>query len=204
MEVTVFVEGGGDSPAQHAQFRKNFHALLARAGLSGKKPRVAVCGGRSFAYKDFKNYRGGYGILLVDSESPISPIAEGQPAQPWEHLQRREGDKWSKPAHTKDEQCHLMVQCMEAWLIADKAALKQYFGPDFKESKLPQNTNIPAIPKANLLSGLENATKTCRKGCYSKGKHSFELLGLIDPGKIKDKCTWARRFFETLDEVMAK
>lgn len=204
MEVRVFVEGGGDSPAQHAQFRKNFHALLAKAGLSGKKPKVAVCGGRSFAYKDFKNYRNGYGILLVDSESPISPITEEHPAQPWEHLHQREGDKWSKPAHTSDEQCHLMVQCMEAWFIADKETLGKYFGPDFKESKLPQHTNIPAISKANLLSGLENATKTCRKGCYSKGNHSFELLGLIDPVKIKEKCTWARRFFETLDEVMAK
>lgn len=204
MEVTVFVEGGGDSDAQHAKFRKNFQTLLAKAGLSGKKPRVAVCGGRSFAYKDFKNYRKGYGILLVDSESPISPITDEHPAQPWEHLQRREGDKWSKPDGASDEQCHLMVQCMEAWLIADKETLTQYFGSGFKENKLPQNTDIPAIPKANLLLGLENATKTCRKGCYSKGSHSFELLGLIDPAKIKDKCTWAKRFFETLDQVMAR
>lgn len=196
MEVTVFVEGSGDSPAQHAKFRKNFQALLTKAGLAGKKPKVAVCGGRSFAYKDFKNYKQGYGLLLVDSESPVTAIS------PWDHLKNREGDKWEKPATATDEQCHLMVQCMEAWFIADKDTLKTYYGNSFKEDKLPQHANIADASKASILDGMKNATKNCSpKGSYSKGTHSFEILGLIDPSKAREKCVWAERFFSALTTV---
>lgn len=199
MEVTVFVEGGGDSSAQHAKFRKNFQSMLTKAGLEGKKPRIAVCGGRSIAYKDFKNYTNGYGLLLVDSESPVNATS------PWDHLQNRPDDQWEKPDNVTDKQCHLMVQCMEAWFIADKDTLKKYYGSSFKEGKLPQHTNIADAPKADILKGMENATKVCTpKGSYSKGTHSFELLGLIDPSKARAKCAWAERFFSTLTEEMKR
>lgn len=197
MEVTVFIEGGGDSPAQQANFRENFQALLTKAGLSGKKPKVAVCGGRSLAYNSFKNYSKGYGLLLVDSESPVVDTS------PWDHLKNREEDKWDKPAGATDEQCHLMVQCMEAWFIADKETLKIYYGSAFKENKLPQHTKIADAPKTSILDGLKKATKDCKsKGSYSKGAHSFKILGLIDPSKARSKCAWAERFFSTLTDVM--
>lgn len=200
MAVTVFVEGGGDSKEQHTRFRKNFQTLLTKAGLAGKKPRVAVCGGRSRAYRHFKNYENGYGILLVDSESPVTSTS------PWEHLKNRPSDQWERPANATDEQCHLMVQCMEAWFIADKDTLKIYYGSSFKEDKLPQRANIAEVPKTSIFDGLKNATKDCTpKGSYnedSKGVHSAELLGLIDPSKARNKCMWAERFFSRLTTVM--
>ncbi|MDL2279476.1 DUF4276 family protein [Desulfovibrio sp. OttesenSCG-928-G11] len=205
-EVKLFIEGGGDSPAQHALFRENFHRMLSTAGFDDKhKPRIAVCGGRSLAYKDFYNYpkikKSGYGILLVDSEAPVAETTQS----PWEHLKTREGDGWAQPANTSDEQCHLMVQCMEAWFIADAEALKTFYGPQFKEDKLPTRSDVENISKDALFKSLESATKECKpKGCYSKGKHSFDLIGVIDPAKIFDVSPWAKRFFSTLSAVMAQ
>ncbi len=205
-EVTLFIEGGGDSDPQHRAFRQNFHKLLSKAGFEGRKPHIAVCGGRGSAYDDFRNYPGvrpvGYGILLVDSETPVD---EKNNSLPWEHLKLRKDGDWSQPAGTENEQCHLMVQCMEAWFIADSKALKTFYGSHFKENKLPKRQDVESIPKQSLFDTLEAATKECRtKGCYSKGKHSFDLIGLINPAEIRRLSPWAERFFSTLTAVMAR
>ena len=136
-------------------------------------------------------------MLLVDSESPVTATS------PWEHLKNREDDRWEKPPTATDEQCHLMVQCMEAWFIADKDTLGTYYGSSFQKDKLPQRTNIADVPKNEILACMKKATENCSsKGSYSKGKHSFKLLGLIDPSQIRAKCEWAERFFSKLTDCM--
>jgi hypothetical protein len=42
------------------------------------------------------------------------------------------------------------------------------------------------IPKKDVLDGLKMATRrTSRKGEYSKGGHSFEILERIDPKAVR-------------------
>ncbi len=126
-------------------------------------------------------------MLLVDSEDPVQSVS------PWEHLLAR--DSWTRPNGAADEDCHLMVQCMEHWLVADRAALSEYFGQDFQSAQLPaEGRPIEDIRKTDLLRALANASKHCKtKESYSKSKHSFDLLERIDPNKVMTASPWACR-----------
>ena len=46
--------------------------------------------------------------------------------------------------------------------------------------------------------GLRQPTRPYRKGTYSKGKHSFEVLARLDPQKVMAAAPHARRLIETL------
>lgn len=81
-----------------------------------------------------------------------------------------------------------MVQCMEAWFIADRQALAAFFGQCFRQNQLPDSANsMESIAKRQLYTSLANATKGCQKGPYGKGAHSFKLLALINPESIKNR-----------------
>ena len=113
--------------------------------------------------------------------------------------QPKQGTAKEKPAAAKDGQCHLMVQIMESWFLADKKTLAKYFGKGFNEGALPKREDIEAIPKADVLKGLENATRqTETKGTYSKGSHSFEILALIDPKLVRRSSPYADRLLVVL------
>ena len=79
-----------------------------------------------------------------------------------------------------------MVQAMEAWFHADKDRVRQSYGAAFRVTAISQRLDIDNIPKADLFAGMKFATKACSsKGEYSKGGHSFEILALIDPARLK-------------------
>jgi len=79
-----------------------------------------------------------------------------------------------------------MVQAMEAWFHADKQALADYFGQGFRLAALSPRSDIDNIPKADLYAGMQKATTASQtKGEYSKGQHSFHILALIDPAKVR-------------------
>ena len=42
----------------------------------------------------------------------------------------RKGDEWKNPG-CEDRQCHLMIQCMETWLVCDPEELAAYYGQGF-------------------------------------------------------------------------
>ncbi len=94
-----------------------------------------------------------------------------------------------------------MVEAMETWFHADKEVLRQYYGQGFRPAALRQRTDIENIPKADLFNGLESATRDCLKGNYSKGQHSFEILALLDPAKVKASSPHAERLLTTLDRI---
>ena len=135
-------------------------------------------------------------VLLIDSETTVTVES------PWEHLKNRPGDGWEKPEGSNDDQCHLMVQCMETWFLADIGALREYFKDDFLENSLPKNVMIESIEKPDIFKSLKHATIGCQKGTYSKSDHSFALLGLIDPVKVRLKCRWAERFLLGMDTLL--
>jgi len=56
------------------------------------------------------------------------------------------------------------------------------------------------VPKQQVYDALAKATRDCKsKSQYGKGEHSFKLLGLINPGKVREASPWAKRFFEALE-----
>ena len=114
----------------------------------------------------------------------------------WAHLQM--GDGWQPPAGAIDDQAHLMVQCMEAWFLADREALTEFYGPEFLAGSLPGQQNIEQIPKPSLLPALEHASRQTSKGPYHKTRHGFALLTLLNPQRLRDASPHASRLFEAL------
>lgn len=205
MNVKVYVEGGGDhNKALDTECRRGFSEFFRKTKLDKRRLRVVACGGRSGAYDSFKTSHENPGnedfaILLVDSEAPVAGV------DPWEHVRLRAGDGWERPAGASCDQLHLMVQAMEAWFHADKDALQKYYRQGFRPGALSRRVDIDNIPKADLFTGLKSATRACvTKGEYSKGGHSFAILALIDPAKVRAASpAHAGRLLDVLHRVCA-
>lgn len=196
MNVTVYLEGGGNRRELRTKCRRGFSDFFRKAGLAGRMPKLVACGARRMAYDGFRAAfdRSGeiFVVLLVDSEEPVTENAGS-----WDHLSRR--DNWGKPTRAADDNAHLMVQCMEAWFLADKDALVEYFGDGFNRKALPAQANVEDIPKTDIERGLKSATRQCTtKGRYNKGRHSFALLAQISPEKVTTASPHAKRLIETL------
>ena len=94
--------------------------------------------------------------------------------------------------------CHLMIQTMEAWFIADIATLKNFYGQGFKENTIPKNANVETIAKNNLEPTLKTATRGTTKGEYHKINHAYQLLERIDVDKVCQASPYCDRLFNTL------
>jgi hypothetical protein len=162
--------------------------------------KVTASGGRGEAFHDFciglKTHREDYVILLVDSEEPVKSGC-------WEHLKARIGDNWPRPADAHEDQAQLMVQSMEAWLLADHPALITYYGQGFLAKSLPQRANVEQISKKEALDALEHASKPTTKGEYHKTRHGFDLLEIIDPLRVRNASVHAKLLFEVLSRETA-
>jgi hypothetical protein len=100
------------------------------------------------------------------------------------------------PAAT-DADAHLMVQMMEAWLLADPSALKAVFGKGFKPDKIPKWPSLEHVGKESLLKALAAATAPCVR-CHDKGTDSFRVLERVDPAMLAARCPSAARLFDAL------
>ncbi len=201
--VKLFVEGGGDDDSLKTECRKAFSRLLERAGFEGRMPRIVACGGRQNAFNRFcsavdGSSSGELALLLVDSEEPVDCES------PWEHVAQQNGQPWRCPEGVTDDHLHLMVQCMETWIVADRQALQSYYGHGFNETALGSaKASLESAGRHDLRARLEKATRSAKtKGTYSKGQHSFKLLGELDPERVRKACPWAERFFSTLDRLL--
>lgn len=196
MRIKVFVEGGGETKALRTKCRRSFSNFFQKAGMEGRMPSVVASGSRREAFDDFRAAvrrpgRYDFIVLLVDSEGPVT-------TGPWQHLKKKP-DNWDQPSGTTDAQVHLMVQCMEAWFLADRDTLATYYGNGFKQNALPARQDIEKIPKDDVLNGLKNATRSgVSKGEYEKGQHSFDILAQTDPNKVIAASPHAQRLVDTL------
>ena len=198
VKVKVYVEGGGDSKDLRTRCRMGSSSFFENANLAGRMPRIIACGGRGSAFDKFRTALRSrradeYIVLLVDSEDPV---AKGSGT--WEHLAGRDG--WDTPADAADEHAHLMVQCMEAWFLADKDCLAAYFGQGFNRNLLPAREEIEEVAKNDVHDGLRNATRRSRKGEYRKGSHPLDVLERIDPAKVLAVSPHAECLIDTLRE----
>jgi hypothetical protein len=192
--VHVYVEGGG--PTRRGQLaddcRKGFSKLLKN--VTGRNIGITACGGREQAYNDFltavRQGRHDVAILLVDSEEVV--VAEDA----WAHLKLH--SKWAP----LDAPAHLMVVCMEAWLLADRKALREHFGNAFDDNKIPKWPKLWEVRKDALYAALRDATKNTKSGAYDKGRDSFKLLARVDPKKL-EACPHARALFADLRQLFA-
>lgn len=204
-DLYVYVEGGGsgaNSAALQSELRQAFADFFAKTDLGKtRRPRVVACGGREQAFQSFCTAisQRQNAMLLVDSEAPIAPLHQ-PPApgrwQPWAHL--RAQATWAMPGRATDDDCHLMVECMENWFLADLPAIEAFFGRDFNAAELPTGA-IETIAKAKVYASLQAATKQCKtKAPYGKGAHSFKILSAISPQKVEAASPWAKRFLDEL------
>ena len=195
VRVKVYVEGGSQGQLA-TKCRQGFSEFFKNAGLAGHMPSVVSCGSRNEALNRFctalNEFKPGtIPILLVDSEDPVRNI-DG----PWDHLLSRAG--WDRPESAKDDQAHLMVQCMETWFLADVSALEEFFGSGFRSSAIPQRNDIENISKSDVLGRLKAASSGSRKREYHKGSHSFDILARIDPESVIRRSPFAKRLIDTL------
>lgn len=197
MSVRIYVEGGGDSNYTKTHCREAFHSFLEKIVPQGHQPKIIASGGRDKAFSAFKqglrDHPEQLVLLLVDSEGVVMA---GDTA--WTHLRKRDG--WAKPITANDNQVHLMVQCMEAWFLADRDALKVYYGQAFLTASLPGGP-IELLSRQDALAALEHASRNTTKGKYHKTRHGFDLLTQIDPTKVCASSPHAVRLRNLLVEL---
>jgi hypothetical protein len=161
---------------------------------------VVASGSRNDAFHDFrdalKRHPDDYNVLLVDSEEPVTGSA-------WHHLRDRQGDNWHRPATASEDQAFLMVQVMEAWFLADKEVLADYYGQGFLAGSLPGQPNIELVTKLEVFSSLQHASRNTQKGEYHKTRHGFDLLELIDPNRVRAASIHANRLLGVLERETA-
>ena len=180
--MKLYIEGGDDSKLGQSRCREGFRKLFERAGFEGRMPRLIASGTRSAAFKNFVSaYKenGRSVAMLVDSEDPVN-----DPEKPWEHLKNRPDDNWDKPAGAGDEQVLLMTTCMETWIVADRAALKENYSDKLQANALPPLNDLEKRSRQDVQDALARATSNC-SSAYSKGKHSFMMLGTLNPATLK-------------------
>ncbi len=186
-DVRVFLEGADTGNTARA-LRAGMQEFLRRALPTDAQLtlRVTTCGDAASAYRAFERaYRDNPNratVLLVDSEGPVTDGA-------WEHVRRGHGgvDR-TLPA----DRFHLMVELMEAWLVADPESLKRWYGQGFNSSSLPAPSAVESTPKRDLDRRLKAATKNSQKGSYDKAAHAPPLLRCIEPTQVADNAAHCR------------
>jgi hypothetical protein len=203
-EVILYIEGDtkqkgkGNTITLRQGFREFFQPLAEdiRVPIDLK-----LLGSREIAIKIFLSeleyYPESFSALLVDAEGEID-----EKDTPKIFLQKISA-KFDFTA-VKDGQCHLMAQMMESWFLADKEKLAEFYGKGFNTNALPKNTNVEKISKADVETGLKNATRETSKKEYKKGEHAGEILRLIDSDKVRKAALHCEKLFKEIKEEIEK
>jgi Domain of unknown function (DUF4276) len=189
----IYVEGGAGGPNQDGSSSKYittrcqeaFHKLLDGMGFKGRKPRLIACGGRAKVFDRFctalKAGGADYIAMWIDSEEPMADIEKA-----WKHLAEvKTVAPWEKPEGAVDDQVLFMTTCMETWIVADRAALRDHYKQKLNENPLPHTNGLEGKHRHTVQQALETATKDC-KNAYAKGKRSFEILEKLNPAVLKE------------------
>ena len=209
--VRVYIEG--DSALRLA-FNTFFNNALGNCQMrKNVRLEVNALGGRSDAVKRFnqaleKHEKDVVCILLVDSEGPLD---EGLKVK--DNLQRslKGNSKLENPFSVSDlaheDYLYLMVQCMEAWFLADREKLAAYFGQRLDAQLLPKGNNVEAMSVEEVVDGLKRATKGKEPKkehtrMYGKVKDAVALLKVIRPAEVASKSPQCQRLIDKLTQLL--
>lgn len=200
--IRLYVEGGEDAAAGKAAVRQGFNAFLQDVRQRARQRRLSwdlvACGGRDAAFDRFmtavKVYPHAFTALLVDAEAPY--VSQTGPTT---HLGQR--DRWQFGGVT-DDHCFLMVEMVEAWFLADRGALRRFYGRAFNEQALPGNPHVEQIPKADVTAALKAATRSTQKGEYHKIQHGPKLLSDLDISCVRAAAPNCDRLFTSLLQLI--
>lgn len=201
--VRIYIEGGAEGRDADSDFRRGWKKFLNElhelAMEEGYRALEVVRGkGRGNAYQRFtkheKDYPNDLCVLLVDSEMAVL-----DDSSVWDVVERREGDKWQRPAWATERHLYLMVQMVEAWLLTDQNALQQFFKRGFNLRVLP-TTNLEIRSKDEINKALKKATQDSSKGPYRHGQ-AHEIIGIVDPNKVKT-LKHGKRLFDSLGSLI--
>lgn len=204
--IAIYVEGGGDQPAGKAQLRQGLDALLGVQKDAARKRglgwKLVPCGCRGAAFDAFRNAvtrdSTRISILLVDAEDTVTDTTAPGRVQ---HLRSREG--WDLSG-VKPDHVHLMIQCMEAWIVADADAICEYYGHKFLRNALPQRQDLEEESKQDVLAALQHGTRKTQKGEYDKIRDASALLQRITPARVSARCPNFALFTRWLEGVIAE
>ena len=199
--VTIYMEGGGQSRDAKSSLRQGMARFLEEIKESVRARRwkwnIVCCGSRNETYAKFMHERQNADdtivVLLVDAEGPVAV------ASPGDHLTAR--DRWDM-RDVDDNVVHLMVQAMETWIVADPDTLAAYYGQNFRRNDLPVRPNLEEENRESIARALHRSTQRTQKGAYHKIKHASDLLRLIEPRLVRNRCPKCARMFDILNRII--
>ena len=198
--VAIYMEGGGAGKDSKAALRQGMDAFLDPLKQVAREKKLhwklVCCGPRDEAFRGFRNaLRDGEDevvVLLVDAEGTVEAAVRA-------HLHARDG--WDL-TDINGQSVHLMVQTMEAWIVADVDALRGYYGQRFNQGALPRTVDLERVGKLSLENSLQRATERTQKGRYKKIAHASDLLKRIDAEQVKARCRHCGRLFDELGRMI--
>lgn len=200
-QIRIYVEGGGNKDSK-GNLRTAFDQFFATLHEKAKARRIEILvipsGSRTDTLTSFRlsvrDRPGVLHLLLVDSERPVA----GTPRQ---HLTQPGHDAWDLSTIT-DEQCHLMVEAMESWFLANPEALAAVFGKGFATNALPRTRNVEQVPKSTVMSSLAKAARNTSAKEYHKNRHSHLILRRIDSAKVRERAPHCEKLFAAVEKII--
>ena len=193
-EIRIYFEGNRKLRLGLGEFLSSI-----RNAASAKKLgwQLIASGSRTNTIKNFRvalrDHPEAFNILLVDAEEAVFHSS-------WDHLRGRNELNWPKQDDLADTHCHLMVQVMEAWFIADIEALRNYYGQGFNENAIPKDREVEKIGKDKIESALIGATRNTSKREYHKTHHAPKLLSKLSVERVRKAAPACERLFKVLND----
>ena len=201
--IEIYMEGGGEGSGNKALLRNGLNGFLGALKQAAQKKgigwKLTVCGPRTKAFREFNiavtSADGVMAFLLVDSEGPVATKSA------LAHLLATAGFQTS--SNTTEGMVHLMIQTMEAWIVADVETVEKFYQKGFAASALPKADDLEKVAKTQISTGLDKATGGTTKGTYQKIAHASQLLTRINPAIVHQRCPSSRRFFDKVSKAVA-
>ena len=207
ISLKIIVEGGSkENNTFTTEFRKAFQAFFSKGStrIENRELRLKVIPGCADPVKSFfiELKRSGDSdrvFLLLDSEKEFS--ADGLYGFAERVRELKEQNNWKKAPDIPDDSIHFMVALMESWFIADKDALKAYYGNRFRDNQIPDAINVEVYEKQRVFNILKAATRDTQKGPYSKTNHSYRILNIINPSLVSKAAPQCKRLLEVIEGI---